>query len=31
MPGHGHFLHLEDPEAFNKLLAQTIDEIVKAK
>jgi pimeloyl-ACP methyl ester carboxylesterase len=31
MPGHGHFVQLEDPETFNKLLAQTIDEIVKTK
>ncbi len=26
MPGHSHFLHMEDPEEFNKLLAETIHE-----
>ena len=31
MPGHGHFLHLEDPATFNKLLDETIAEIVKGK
>jgi len=31
MPGHGHFLHLEDPATFNKLLDETITEIVKWK
>jgi len=31
MPGRGHFPHLEDPQTFNKILAQTIDEIAKAK
>ncbi len=25
MPGRGHFPHLEDPETFNRLLAQSID------
>ena len=31
MPGHGHFLLLEDPATFNKLLDETIAEIVKGK
>jgi pimeloyl-ACP methyl ester carboxylesterase len=31
MPGHGHFLQIEDPATFNKLLDETIDEIVKEK
>lgn len=31
MPGTGHFLFLENPQKFNELLAQTIDEIVKKK
>ncbi|MBD3216836.1 MAG: alpha/beta fold hydrolase [candidate division Zixibacteria bacterium] len=26
MPGQGHFLHMENPEEFNKLLAETIHE-----
>jgi pimeloyl-ACP methyl ester carboxylesterase len=29
MPGRGHFLMLEDPETFNKLLAETLSEITK--
>jgi pimeloyl-ACP methyl ester carboxylesterase len=29
LPGHGHFLLLEDPAAFNKLLDETIVEIVQ--
>jgi pimeloyl-ACP methyl ester carboxylesterase len=31
MTGHGHFLLLEDPATFNKLLDETIAEIVKGK
>jgi pimeloyl-ACP methyl ester carboxylesterase len=31
MPGRGHFLYLEDPETFDKLLEQTIEEIVKGQ
>jgi pimeloyl-ACP methyl ester carboxylesterase len=31
MPGRGHFVQLEDPAAFNKLLDETITEIVKGK
>jgi len=31
MPGRGHFPHLEDPKAFNEILARMIDEIVKTK
>lgn len=31
MNGHGHFLLLEDPATFNKLLDETIAEIVKGK
>lgn len=27
MPGRGHFLMLEDPEGFNKLLSETLEEI----
>lgn len=27
MPGKGHFLHLEDPETFNRLLKETIVEL----
>lgn len=29
MPGRGHFLMLEDPKEFNRLLAETIEEITK--
>jgi pimeloyl-ACP methyl ester carboxylesterase len=31
MPGRGHFVQLEDPATFNKLLDETITEIVKGK
>jgi len=31
MPGRGHFVQLEDPATFNKLLDETIAEIVKGK
>jgi len=31
MPGRGHFVQLEDPATFNKLLEETIGEIVKGK
>jgi len=31
MSGHGHFLLLEDPATFNKLLDETIAEIMKGK
>lgn len=31
MKGVGHFLHMEDPAAFNRLLQVTIDEIVAGK
>lgn len=31
MPGRGHFLQIEDPATFNKLLDETIAEIVKGK
>lgn len=31
MSGHGHFLHLEEPATFNKLLDETITEILKGK
>lgn len=27
MPGRGHFVHMEDPKEFNRLLAETIKEI----
>jgi pimeloyl-ACP methyl ester carboxylesterase len=29
MPGRGHFLMLEDPATFNKLLAETIADDAK--
>jgi pimeloyl-ACP methyl ester carboxylesterase len=29
MPGRGHFVQIEDPAAFNKLLEETIAEITK--
>jgi pimeloyl-ACP methyl ester carboxylesterase len=31
MPGRGHFVQLEDPATFNRLLDETIAEIVKGK
>lgn len=31
MPGRSHFVHIEDPETFNRLLEQTIEEIVKGQ
>jgi pimeloyl-ACP methyl ester carboxylesterase len=31
MPGRGHFVQLEDPATFNKLLEETIAGIVKGK
>jgi pimeloyl-ACP methyl ester carboxylesterase len=31
MPGRGHFVQLEDPATFNKLLEETIAEIVKGE
>ena len=31
MPGIGHFVMMEDPEKFNRLLAETITELRKAK
>ncbi|MCF8365254.1 MAG: alpha/beta hydrolase [Bacteroidales bacterium] len=31
MPGYGHFIMLENPELFNRLLQETIDEIIKDK
>ncbi|MCX5752090.1 MAG: alpha/beta hydrolase [Candidatus Krumholzibacteria bacterium] len=31
MPGRGHFVQIEDPATFNKLLDETIAEIVKGK
>jgi len=31
MPGRGHFVQIEDPATFNKLLEETIAEIVKGK
>jgi pimeloyl-ACP methyl ester carboxylesterase len=29
MPGRGHFVMMEDPESFNRLLVETLDEISK--
>ena len=29
MPGVGHFLMLEDPEAFNRLLGQTVEDFTQ--
>ncbi len=29
MPGVGHFLMMEDPEGFNRLLAEVIDKLVR--
>jgi pimeloyl-ACP methyl ester carboxylesterase len=31
MPGRGHFVQLEDPATFNRLLDETIAEIAKGK
>jgi pimeloyl-ACP methyl ester carboxylesterase len=31
MPGHGHFLFLEDPATFKKLLDETVQELAKRK
>jgi len=31
MPGRGHFVQIEDPATFNRLLDETIAEIVKGK
>lgn len=28
MPGHGHFIHLEDPETFNALLSQAVTKLL---